>query len=1223
MPMEHLQKSEASKRSKFKHAAVLLDLWSSSDEDETARSNDGCILVPDTPSPERKLHPIVEHQLPRSGRESPFDIGESILHQLKRPRKRSSQDSTKELRLPQETEESTLFQTTRKPSKLHVPPIRLSRVKPPKDKEQTSVKSFVFKVDQTARNSERDCSKNSGRKIFTKNVDSSQAGGVITVEKTHNSASIHGQNPFLGEGRINSGIRRDTFFREQNDPAIPHSINEIERSQKVKSVISNNSSHNKHRDVWSRPTSEVFSNSESRSDIGRQATSYPSSRPQLTQKFRRLEGLDKVENDSSGSSSDSDSIFSSTFPNRSSSDNRQPLARRLQNKLGSRQNDALRSISQLPDVVASVNNNLAREEEKVTSPKHNGFMKVLQRMSTVPKDSNIRQQFGQNKRSLKVDNPPRTKKARILPVSWSMSSILNSSSNALERRHTKFEQGSAGSAKQTHDTSDKVHRNDNHSDQKQMDLKLFGSTSSTDGDETEEDDDRIQDRQDDQVILIDSGQGVGEETHQAKNTTQRPYNPDSRHMSMSLRASCSQGPSDNISQKRVAHPPGRDEGVILIDITQSADRGAMSGQTSPEFQSNFSPCQRNSKTSLMSFKQKAPLNREDHVPSIKIRSNVAWDDDVVHINTIQSTERDDSSEPESPTISIPILASGISSSPSRSPVFFRCSQKEITPKKSDITLSNNQVPQNLTGFGSPSQSPGFMQRFSRETTTRGSDDSSPQHRLRNHDRKQNNTRRNLSMSPDDNHMIVNLTDTDHPNISGHTSRTHKQKWTDSNPSLVLAGQVSNSALGNSARGSKSDGEEVRRRPSQGRTDTVTVVSSSSYPIGFNPRLEIQDITLTTPRASSLNIGSYGTSSNQVVNIPGSGIATRNLELEVGELGDHQTSPGICSNSIDERHLELPSVGPDDGSRVSRHKSKRTRKESKKDKDIAKPPTTDVGAMNSEGHRSKHRKEHKSSKHKRKSREKRSSGRPESPDVIELVRQMENDEAMAKQLQEEFDAEANRLAEASSNDQPILIHNIDGPGHVPSMPVLPLFPGAHNTAFPNQRGTNQWEMRWRDDLVDNNPVNAAMMLEMDRFLVDNMEGHIGQHIHLPPPRQRNRGQRRGRGRGRRNPHNMQSPMANGADYETLWNLAESVGPAISKGLPESSINYLPTFLYTPGQSSEEKECSICMGDYETGENMRRLPCFHFYHAVCIDKWLKENRICPVCREEVNFNPVNFH
>ena len=49
IPMEHLQKSEASKRSKFKHAAVLLDLWSSSDEDETARSNDGCILVPDTP----------------------------------------------------------------------------------------------------------------------------------------------------------------------------------------------------------------------------------------------------------------------------------------------------------------------------------------------------------------------------------------------------------------------------------------------------------------------------------------------------------------------------------------------------------------------------------------------------------------------------------------------------------------------------------------------------------------------------------------------------------------------------------------------------------------------------------------------------------------------------------------------------------------------------------------------------------------------------------------------------------------------------------------------------------------------------------------------------------------------------------------------------------------------------------------------------------------------
>ncbi len=83
-----------------------------------------------------------------------------------------------------------------------------------------------------------------------------------------------------------------------------------------------------------------------------------------------------------------------------------------------------------------------------------------------------------------------------------------------------------------------------------------------------------------------------------------------------------------------------------------------------------------------------------------------------------------------------------------------------------------------------------------------------------------------------------------------------------------------------------------------------------------------------------------------------------------------------------------------------------------------------------------------------------------------------------------------------NFQPILIHDVNGPGCVPVMPELPtLYPGAHNTAFTNRRGTSRWEMRWRDDLADNNPVNAAMMLEMDRFLVDNMEGHIGQHIHL--------------------------------------------------------------------------------------------------------------------------------
>ncbi|PWA66451.1 RING-H2 finger protein ATL74 [Artemisia annua] len=47
-----------------------------------------------------------------------------------------------------------------------------------------------------------------------------------------------------------------------------------------------------------------------------------------------------------------------------------------------------------------------------------------------------------------------------------------------------------------------------------------------------------------------------------------------------------------------------------------------------------------------------------------------------------------------------------------------------------------------------------------------------------------------------------------------------------------------------------------------------------------------------------------------------------------------------------------------------------------------------------------------------------------------------------------------------------------------------------------------------------------------------------------------------------------------------------------------------------------ECSICLGNFVQGENVRVLPeCNHEFHVKCVDKWLVEHMSCPNCRHPV--------
>ncbi|KAL3650866.1 hypothetical protein CASFOL_007269 [Castilleja foliolosa] len=101
---------------------------------------------------------------------------------------------------------------------------------------------------------------------------------------------------------------------------------------------------------------------------------------------------------------------------------------------------------------------------------------------------------------------------------------------------------------------------------------------------------------------------------------------------------------------------------------------------------------------------------------------------------------------------------------------------------------------------------------------------------------------------------------------------------------------------------------------------------------------------------------------------------------------------------------------------------------------------------------------------------------------------------------------------------------------------------------------------------------------------------------------------------------------------------------NRGATQDSINSLPTYKFkvkknksgkgkenslTAGEigivaagtekeraiSGEDAVCCICLSKYVNNDELRELPCSHFFHKDCVDKWLKINASCPLCKAEV--------
>lgn len=117
-------------------------------------------------------------------------------------------------------------------------------------------------------------------------------------------------------------------------------------------------------------------------------------------------------------------------------------------------------------------------------------------------------------------------------------------------------------------------------------------------------------------------------------------------------------------------------------------------------------------------------------------------------------------------------------------------------------------------------------------------------------------------------------------------------------------------------------------------------------------------------------------------------------------------------------------------------------------------------------------------------------------------------------------------------------------------------------------------------------------------------HFLAMVHAPPP-------------APYTPSSASSTTAGSAEsenYEALLSLAERLGDAKPRGLTRQQLDQLPSYRFTAVEqpSAQLSSCVICMCDFEQRQTLRVLPCSHQFHAKCVDKWLKTNRTCPICR-----------
>uniref|UniRef100_UPI00398E733C uncharacterized protein n=1 Tax=Pristiophorus japonicus TaxID=55135 RepID=UPI00398E733C len=226
---------------------------------------------------------------------------------------------------------------------------------------------------------------------------------------------------------------------------------------------------------------------------------------------------------------------------------------------------------------------------------------------------------------------------------------------------------------------------------------------------------------------------------------------------------------------------------------------------------------------------------------------------------------------------------------------------------------------------------------------------------------------------------------------------------------------------------------------------------------------------------------------------------------------------------------------------------------------------------------------------------------DSNDTFVRFAQLEEDEAFARQLQAQFDMEVQQ----SENTRPSHATRENSAPEFCGLPGCGEYEAllaASDIGYCGQPGCRAYQHR-----------NGMLSPEV----IDPVLHHLQRFFDATDGLRRRDMRTRSHSRHRATSIYLDAGANDGNDYEDLLAFEESQGSAVAqRKLSSTDINRLPTKLFDPKHAAEKTQCHICFNDYSPNEKLRILPCLHDYHCQCIDRWLKGNSSCPICRVDVN-------